>query len=121
MIRSFLSRVPMYMSWPVCPASAKLIKNTASFFMTDSSVLWKDDVDVAPIVRRRGALIGPVRRIIQVVGHLRRPSTTQVAIKQIALDGLAKASRAAGNVDLPAAREVHRATHWIINLSFASP
>src|SRR5580704_7663081 len=79
------------------------------------------DIDVAPIVGGRCALVSPVGSIIQVVGNLRRPSATQVAIEQVALDGLAKTGCSAGRIHFPAGSEIERAPHWVINFSFSAP
>ena len=54
-------------------------------------------------------LRGPVGRVIELVGHLRRPEAADVAVEQIALDRLAQPGGAAGAVGLPARREHERA------------
>src|SRR3954447_24900259 len=61
----------------------------------------EDEIDFAPVLLRRGALAGPVRRVIELVGHLRRPVAADVTIEQIAFDRLAQARRAAGAIRLP--------------------
>src|SRR5437016_2632562 len=82
--------------------------------------LWKYDIDFAPVVRGRRTLVGPVRRVVQMVRHLCGPATTQMAVKQVTLDRLAETGSAAGHVHFPPWREVQCASHRVIDLSFTS-
>ena len=54
-------------------------------------------------------LLGPVGRVIQLVGHLRRPVAADVAVEEVALDRLAEPRRAARAIRFPARREHQRA------------
>src|SRR6266702_2437264 len=107
--RSFLSSVPMYIN---CSADAQTMPDTNSVSTADTSRfmrvlrLREYDIYLPPVVGRRGALVGPVRCVIQVIGNLSRPAAAQMAVEQIALDRLAQAGRAAGDVHFPAGREV---------------
>src|SRR4051812_45218663 len=71
--------------------------------------LREDEIDLAPVLLRRGALAGPVRRVIELVGHLRRPVAADVTVEQIAFDRLAQPGGAAGAIRFPARREHQRA------------
>ena len=76
----------------------------------------KIEIDLAPVLLGGGALGGPVGRVIQLVGHLRRPVAADVAVEQIALDRLAQAGGAAGAVRFPAGREHQRAAERKVRL-----
>ena len=69
----------------------------------------EDQVDLAPVLLGRGALRRPVGRVIQLIGHLRRPEAAHVAVEQIALDRLAQPGGAAVAIGFPARREHQRA------------
>src|SRR5262249_35914911 len=58
---------------------------------------------------RRRTLGGPVGRVIELVGHLRRPVATDVAVEEIALDRLTESGCPARAIGLPPRREDHRA------------
>src|SRR5580692_4662903 len=77
----------------------------------------KHDIHIAPIVGCRSALVGPIWRIVQVIGYLGRPATPQVAVEQVALHWLTKPSSTARDVNLPAGRKVQSATHGMVDLS----
>src|SRR5687767_2390909 len=67
--------------------------------------LRKNDIDLPPVFLRGRALLGPVWRVVELIGYLRRPETAQMAVEQIALHRLAQSSGSAGAVDFPAGRE----------------
>src|SRR5579871_1364979 len=50
-------------------AKAQVAKMIQRFFMA----LWEDQINFAPVFLSRSAFAGPVGRVIQLVGHLRRP------------------------------------------------
>src|SRR5687768_15917363 len=77
-----------------------------SFFLL---VVRKNQIDLAPVLLGRRALRGPIRRVIQLIGHLRRPEAAHVAIEQIAFNRLAEPRRAAVAVGFPAGRKHQRA------------
>ncbi len=56
----------------------------------------EDQIQVAPVFGCSRALAGPVRIIIQVIGHLRRPEARNVAVVYIALNRLAKTRGTSG-------------------------
>ena len=64
----------------------------------------EDQIDLPPVLLRGGALRRPVRRVIQLIGHLRRPEAAHVAVEQIALDRLTQSGRAAVAIRFPAGR-----------------
>src|SRR5215831_12314858 len=72
----------------------------------------KDEIELAPVLLRRRALRGPVGRVIELVGHLRRPEAADVAVEDVALDRLAEAGGAAVRVGFPPRGEHERATEW---------
>src|SRR3954451_7942643 len=67
------------------------------------------EVKLPPVLLRRCALRRPVGRVIQLVGHLRRPEAADVAVEDVALDRLAEAGGAAVRVGLPARGKDQRA------------
>src|SRR5579871_3920195 len=71
---------------------------------------WKYQIDLAPIFLRCGALRGPIRRVIQLIGNLRRPEAAFMTIEDVALDRLAQTCGAAVVVRLPSRRKDERAT-----------
>src|SRR2546422_10670220 len=71
--------------------------------------LREDEVDLAPVLLGGRALRGPVRRVIQLVGHLRRPVAADVAVEEIPLDRLTESRGAARAVRFPAWRKHQRA------------
>src|SRR4051812_32171644 len=82
--------------------------------------LRKNDVDFAPVISRRGALIGPVDRIVQVVRDLGRPSAAEMAIEQVAFDRLTKPGCSPRDIHFPPGCEVERTAHWIVNPPFTT-
>src|SRR5580704_8250830 len=72
------------------------------------SCSWKYQIDLAPIFLRGGALGGPVRRVVQLIGNLRRPETALMAIEYVALHRSTQAGRAAVVIRLPPRRKDHR-------------
>src|ERR1043165_416448 len=46
--------------------------------------LRENQIDLAPVLLGRSALRGPVGRVIELVGHLRRPVAADVTVEQIA-------------------------------------
>ena len=62
---------------------------------------WEDQVDLAPVLLGGRALVGPVWCVIELVGHLRRPVASDVAVEQVAFDRLAQARGTASAVRLP--------------------
>src|SRR5689334_14908029 len=72
---------------------------------------WENQVDVPPVLGGGCALGRPVRIIVQMIGDLRRPEASGVAIVEIALDRLAEARGAAGGIDFPSWEKHQRATH----------
>src|SRR5438034_8477195 len=71
--------------------------------------LREDQVDLAPVFLRRCALACPVGRVVELVGHLRRPVAPRVAVKQIALDGLAQPGGSPARIHFPAGVKLQRA------------
>src|SRR5271154_6776429 len=71
---------------------------------------WKYQIDFAPVFLRGGALGGPIGRVIQLIGNLRRPEAALVAIENIALYRCAQARGATVVIGLPAGRENERTT-----------
>src|SRR2546421_12175823 len=69
----------------------------------------ENQIDLAPVLLRRRALRRPVGRVIQLVGHLRRPVAADVTVEQIALDRLTESGSTAAAIRLPARREHERA------------
>src|SRR5688500_3918216 len=67
--------------------------------------LSKDEVDLPPVLLRGRARPRPVRLMIQLIRHLRRPVAADVAIEEIAFDRLTESRRAAGAIGFPARRE----------------
>ena len=63
--------------------------------------LWEHQIQIAPVFGGSRALAGPIRVVIQVIGHLCRPEARDVAIVNIAFHRLAKSGCAAGRIDLP--------------------
>src|SRR5262249_12681697 len=74
-----------------------------------TEMLRKDEVDLAPVFLRGGALARPCRRVVELIRHLRRPVAAEVAIEQVALDRLTEARRTARAVHFPARRKHRRA------------
>ena len=72
-------------------------------------LLWKYQVDFAPVFLRGGAAARPAGRVIELVGHLRRPVAADVAVEEIAFDRLAQSRRAARAIHFPSGRE-HRSS-----------
>src|SRR6266404_5549346 len=117
MIRMRLGRAPRYIVAlpPVnvsageakrAPSGASKRRSTgiiASFFM--GICLRKDQVDLAPVFLCGGAFAGPVRRVIQLVGDLRRPEASVVTVEEIALHGRAETRGAAARIGLPSRGE----------------
>src|SRR5260370_39335948 len=79
-------------------------------------ILWKHQIDLAPVLLSRGALAGPIRRMVELVGDLRRPEAAGVAIVEIALDGRAQAGSAAARIGFPTGGEDHRTTEGDVRL-----
>src|SRR5438128_7191506 len=52
------------------------------------------EIELAPVFLSRRALRGPVGRVIELVGHLRRTEAADVAVEDVALDRLAQAGGA---------------------------
>src|SRR5438552_5296845 len=71
--------------------------------------LREDQVDLAPVFLRRCALACPVGRVVELVGNLRRPVAPRVAVKQIALDGLAQPGGSPARIHFPAGVKLQRA------------
>src|ERR1700683_2124973 len=67
--------------------------------------LWKDQVQIAPILGGRGALARPIRIIVQMIGNLGGPETGDVAIVDIAFDWLAQPRGSSGRIHFPARRK----------------
>jgi len=73
------------------------------------NALWEYQIEIAPVFRSGGTFSGPVGRVVQMIGDLRRPVATDKTVVDIALDRLAKPGRAAGRVNFPTGREHQRA------------
>src|ERR1700680_3721258 len=73
------------------------------------SPLREDEVELAPVLLSGCALARPVGCVIELVGDLRRPVAADVAVEQIALDGLAQTGGPAGALRFPPGREHERA------------
>src|SRR5579859_4228166 len=86
-------------------------------FSFSGTELRKQDIDLAPVVGAGGTLIGPAGRVVQMVRHLRRPATPEVAVEEVALNGLTKAGGSAGDVHLPAGGKIQSTPHWVVDLS----
>src|SRR4051794_12056991 len=92
---NFLSSVPMYIG---CSAHAVWVEtnehtpiaNAAAgkSFIVAPVRLRKYDIDFAPIISGGGALVCPIHCVIQVIRHLGRPAAAEVAIEEVALNGL---------------------------------
>src|SRR6478672_13736984 len=97
----------------VCTGTRQSTRATASAPASLRSMvtasLREDEIDFAPVFLRRGALAGPVGRVIELVGHLRRPVAADVAVEEIAFDRLAQSGGAAGAICFPPRREHERA------------
>src|SRR5947207_5099952 len=74
------------------------------------------EIELAPVLLGRGALRRPVGRVIELVGHVRRPEAADVAVEDVALDRLAQTGGAAGRIRLPAGREHQRAAKREVRL-----
>src|SRR6266481_9192921 len=94
--------------WPKAAAAAN--RNTGRCRIRINLALWEHQIDVAPILGGARALLGPVGCVVEMVGDLRRPETTHIAIIKIAFGRLAETRRSAGRVDFPTRREDDRAT-----------
>jgi len=70
---------------------------------------WKNQVDLAPVLLRGGALGGPVWRVVELIGNLCRPETAGVAIEKIALHRLAQSGCSAVAIRFPSGRKHKRA------------
>src|SRR3954468_17252296 len=80
-------------------AAASAAPANSRFSMASSR---EHEVQLPPVLLRRCALRRPVGRVIQLIGHLRRPEEADVAVEDVALDGLAEAGSAAVRVGFPA-------------------
>src|SRR5262245_21125153 len=109
-VRSATASRPARRAASVETTAARAMKApmTANFLMTIPP-LWEDQIDLAPVLLSGRALRGPVGRVIELIGHLRRPVAADVAVEQIPFDGLTQAGRPAFFVGLPAGREHERA------------
>jgi hypothetical protein len=70
-----------------------------------SHSLWKNKIELAPVFGGSGALTGPIRIVIQMIGNLRGPEAGYVTVVNVAFHGLAEAGSATGGVYFPAGRE----------------
>src|SRR6185436_3502792 len=74
------------------------------------------EIELAPVFLRRRALRRPARRVVQLIGHVRRPEAAQVAVEDVALDRLTETGGAAGRIGFPAWRERERASKRNVRL-----
>src|SRR5215472_13645412 len=98
--------------------AGRLVRNasTASIFFIDSfvprnAISRKNDIESAPIFRSCGTLSCPIGSVIQMIRHLCRPETGDVAIVDVALHGLAEPRRTSRGIHLPARRKRKSASH----------
>src|SRR6266404_6291484 len=68
----------------------------------------KHQIYVPPILCRARALAGPIRIVVEMVRHLRRPETRDVAIVQIAFNRLAQPRGPSRRVRFPSRRKHQR-------------
>src|SRR5262245_31388597 len=73
---------------------------------------WEHQVDFAPVLLCRGALSCPIGRVIQLIGHLRRPEASGMAVEQIAFHRMAQSRRAAVMIGFPTRRKDKSAAEW---------
>src|ERR1043165_9995156 len=78
--------------------------------------LWEDDVEITPVLGSGGALAGPTWRIVEMVRHLCRPETGDVAIIDVSLHRLAESCGTARRIHFPARRKRKRAAHRYVRL-----
>src|SRR3954468_18024329 len=78
-------------------------KTTAGtiFFMGLFRALREYQIDLPPVFLRGCALRRPVRRVIELIRHLRRPVAADVAVEQVAFDRLAQTGGATGAIGFP--------------------
>src|SRR5438309_606511 len=81
-----------------------------------SSLSREYEIQLAPVFLRRRAFCGPVRRVIELVGHLRRPEASDMAVEDVALYRLTQSGGAARLIGFPARREHERAAEWEMRL-----
>src|SRR5215207_5177788 len=70
------------------PAIANTRDRRRESLVVIGTALRKHEIDLAPVLLRRRALGGPVGRVVQLIGYLRRPVAADVAIEQVALHRL---------------------------------
>src|SRR5438093_4071214 len=73
--------------------------------------LWEDQIQITPVFCRCSALVRPIGRVVEVIGYLRGPETSDVAIVDVALHRLAEPGRAARRIHFPSRRKRKRAAH----------
>src|SRR5439155_16570119 len=124
MTNTLLGQPPMY-SVPLPPTSfAGAAANEAAAAAATAAAInrfiigssRKDKIEFAPVLLRRRALRRPVGRVIELVGHVRRPEAPDVAVEDVALDGLTQAGRAAGLIRRPSGGEHERAPEREVRL-----
>src|SRR5690606_3945222 len=87
-------------------ASAAWMKNSRDrIARRTSTLLGKHDVDLPPVLLGGRALLRPVGRVVEHVGHVGRPEAADMTVEQIALDRLAESGRPAGTIGFPSGRE----------------
>src|SRR5580704_7296641 len=72
------------------------------------SCSWKYQINLPPIFLRGSALSGPIRRVVQLIGNLRRPEAALMTIENVAFHRRAEPGSASVVVSLPTRRENER-------------
>src|SRR5262245_12592945 len=62
---------------------------------------WKHEIELPPVLLRCRALARPIRRVIQLVGNVRRPEAPEVTVEDVALDRLTQPGGAPCGIGLP--------------------
>src|SRR5215510_6847599 len=75
------------------------------------SRLWEDQIEITPVFGGSRAFAGPIRIVVEMIGHLRGPETSDVAIVDVALHRLAEPGRTTGRIHFPTRRKRKRAAH----------
>ena len=73
------------------------------------SGLGENEIERPPVLLGGSALAGPVWRVVELVGHVRRPETTQVTVEQVSLYRLAQTRGPTLTIRFPAGEEDERA------------
>ena len=74
-------------------------------------LLRENQIEITPVFCRSRAFFGPIRIIVEMIGHLRGPEAGHIAIIDVALHGLAEPGGTTGRIHLPTWRKRKRAAH----------